>query len=163
MKKLLIAVAALVCVVSFAADEAAKTLKFDFKNFKYYGKSGYTFEDGTNGKVGAMVANSGWSLQMVLPKDLDLTKTYEVYALVRGTFAETSINGFGGIGVYDTGIKKIVGNVRIPVKEINSAEYQRIRVGSFKFNKNMYIYIGGVAPKHQDNRIFVKEFEFIEK
>ena len=163
MKKLLIAVAALLCAASFAAETANASLKFGIDNFKYYGKSAYTFEDGANGKVGAMVGDSGWSLQLVIPKTLDLEKTYEVYALVRGTFDQASENGFGGIGVYDTAAKKVIGNTRISVKQMNNDEYQRIRVGTFKFNKSMYIYVGGVTPKNPANRVFVKAFEFITK
>ena len=163
MKKLLTVAAALICAASFAAETANAALKFDCKNFKYYGKSGYTFEDGKNGKVGAMIGDSGWSLQLVVPKTLDLEKTYELYALVRGTFDKASENGFGGIGVYDTAAKKVIGNTRVAVKQMNNAEYQRIKVGTFKFNKNMYVYIGGVTPKNPANRVFVKEFEFVAK
>lgn len=158
MKITLIAVAVLICAVSFASP-----LKFDYKNFKYYGKSAYTFEDGANGKVGAMKADSGWALQLVIPKTLDLSKTYEVYAIVRGTFGEANAKSSGGIGVYNNEAKKIVGNVRFPISKINTDKYQRIYIGRYKFTEKMYIYVSGVTPKNPANRIFVKEFEFISK
>lgn len=162
MKKLFTVMAVLCCAAVFAA-ETNNSLKFNHSNFKYYGKDAYVFDDGANGKVGAMKADSGWTLSLHLPADFDFSKTYEVYALVRGTFSEANANSRGGIGVYNTVAKKIVGNVGFPIKQINTDKYQRIFVGKYKFAKGMYIYVSGVAPKNPENRIFVKEFEFIAK
>ena len=98
-----------------------------------------------------------------MPDFVTPSKTYEVWATLRGEFAEGSMKGRSYIGIYNQKARKVVGNVAVFAEKINGKKYQRILVGKYKLSPDMYFYIGGVTPKNADNKIYLKELEIIAK
>ena len=138
-------------------------IKLNAANFTCHGKSASKKNDGNNGTVGVMLANAGWSLQCPMPQEVSPEKTYEVWAILRGDIEPSSMQGKSYCGIYNRKTRKTIGSIAIPAAKISGEKYQRVRIGKFKLSPDMYFYIGGLNPKHEKNKIYLKEVEIFEK